>query len=316
MLRKEHIGDFLVEFPPFVQTDGFTQTTGFFAFTTLAQRKDGTDASFRTDENQQARRELEAVLAPLNLTWLALDHGDHVVDIPLVLDCVVDEKTDVKAVHADVAKVCSLLHADVSKVRVDTAKVSSPGHANASKVNIDTATVCTLHHADAAIVCSPGHAAAFTTADCLPVILLSESCGCIVGIHAGWRGIAKGVIENSCERLMRECGGRMPEDIQAWFGPAIASRDYEIDESTRTQLCASPHVGMEHFTPTSPGHFLADLPAIARSKLEAYSIPSGRIITHVESTFGDTRYHSARRDGDKSGRMATVFGIFGRREEP
>jgi len=138
---------------------------------------------------------------------------------------------------------------------------------------------------------------------------VSESAGIIAGIHAGWRGLAKGVIENCCEQFGSLNNGELPLDTQAWIGPAIAAADYEIDSSTRDQLLASASVSIEHFSPTEPGHFLADLPAMARAKLVASGVAAERIFAQTSSTFTEGKYHSARRDGEASGRMATVAGI-------
>ncbi|MCL2530221.1 MAG: polyphenol oxidase family protein [Coriobacteriia bacterium] len=162
---------------------------------------------------------------------------------------------------------------------------------------------------DAAIVDTPGFAVAFTTADCLPVVLVSESCGLIAGIHAGWRGVARGVIENCCAELATLNDGQMPLDTLAWIGPAIKAADYEVDATTREELLASASVSGEHFSPTKPGHFCADLPAMALAKLKAAGVAAERISVQPQSTFTETKYHSARRDGVTSGRMATVVGI-------
>jgi len=251
LLCEESVGEFSVVRAPFSRGPDNSQSC-FFAFTTLAQRTDGSRASFREGIDEQARRELEAALFPLSLTWLSLQHADRVF----------------------------------------------VGQRDGSRVPCF----------DAAIVETAGCAIAFTTADCLPIVLVSKSQGLIAGIHAGWRGIAKEVIENCCKQFILSCGGSMPGDTQAWIGPSIGSADYEVDGLTKSELLAGPQVLIDHFSPTSPGHFLADLPAIARAKLDAAGIPAERIFAQQGSTLLDARFHSARRDGEPSGRMATVTG--------
>ena len=250
-MKSVVVGDFLVEQAPI-------SGGRFVAFTVLAERADGSRASFREATEQQARRELEAALAPLELTWLSLQH-----------------------------------EAEVFSAQPKEAVL-----------------------ADAVIVSVPGQAVAFTTADCLPIVLVSESAQLIAGIHAGWRSLAKGVIENCCKQFALLAGGRVPEDTQAWIGPSIAAADYEVDALTRAELLASASVSKGHFSPTVPGHYLADLPAMARAKLLAAGVAADNISTEAASTFTESRYHSARRDGQASGRMATVVAKCDRRTVP
>ena len=264
--RVVNIADFRAIVPHFAgapeelgKSEGQTVADGILkprvvTFTTLAQRCDGTPASFMKEVEEKSRRELEAALAPLQLVWLTLEHGAHVVE---------------------------------------------PGAAG------EQGSV----QADAAIVHTPGHAVAFTTADCLPVVMVSASHLIIAAIHAGWRGIASGIIENCCARFVALCHGSMPADIQVWIGPAIAACDYEIDDATRTALSGSAHVDETHFTPTRHGHYLADLSAMVHAKLEAVGVGSSKISCYPKSTFSHPQLHSARRDGDTSGRMATVVGF-------
>jgi YfiH family protein len=262
MTAHDCIGEFLVVRAPFDSTAAVSEGS-FVAFTTLTQRIDGSGASFKMEAEERARRELEAALSPLTFSWLTLEHGSRVVEIPF-----------------------------------------TPG-----STGVGDAIA-----ADAAVVSALGSAVAFTTADCLPVILASKSSGRIAGIHAGWRGIARGVLEESCLCFTALCGERMPKDAEAWVGPAIQAKDYEIDDDTRRQLLESPFVRADHFFPTQPRHFLADLPAMARAKLEAAGIAAERINVHAKSTFSDSRYHSARRDEKRSGRMATVVGMLPKRQ--
>ena len=281
-IPSDSVGDFLVVRAPFTCGAGGDRSR-FIAFTTLAQRVDGSVASFRMGTQEQARRELEAALEPLELTWLNLEHEAEVV----------------------------LISTDMTKGAGAVVSPDKPASDWDGKPanSIREVELRSGKNADAGIVCTPGCAVAFTTADCLPIVLVSESCNLIAGIHAGWRSIAKRVIENCCTRFIDCCGGSMPEDAKVWIGPTIQAADFEIDEITRTQLLASPSVSAGHFSPTSPGHFLADLSAMAIAKFGASGVLEEDIEIQLGSTFSDLRFHSARRDKNASGRMATVVGI-------
>jgi YfiH family protein len=274
-LSREALQDFLVVKPPFAHASLLpshsdkTSARSFLAFTTLALRVEGRKASFLQSKEQQTRSELEAALAPLKLTWLTLEHGAQVVLIPAT------PATDAENVLAR----CSN--------------------------DEPPATII----ADAAVVNTPGFAAAFTTADCLPVVLASESHGIIAGIHAGWRSIAGDIIKSCGVLLASQCCGNIPGDLMAWIGPSIAPEHYEIDDITRSKLLSSSSVHQGHFSPTSPGHYLADLPAMVTAQLNSLGVPDQDIFKQPGSTFTDRLYHSARRDGRASGRMATVIGI-------
>ncbi|MCL2807517.1 MAG: polyphenol oxidase family protein [Coriobacteriia bacterium] len=281
------LGDFWVVMPPFLQDNGGLDDS-FIAFTTLAHRCCGRMASFREGTEDSARFELGDAIAPVSLSWLSLEHGALVALPPygnrtVRSDACAADRADARA--ADCAAHCA--DARAADRSVD--------HANA--------------RADAAIVDTSGTAVAFTTADCLPIILASKSHVMIAGIHAGWRGIARGVIENCCLSFAKRCGGQMPADTQAWIGPAIKAADFEVSTSTRTELMNSPSVKSAHFSLTRPGHYLADLLAMSVAKLKASGIALDNITSWQGSTFSDLRCHSARRDGESSGRMATVIGL-------
>ena len=174
-------------------------------------------------------------------------------------------------------------------------------------------------HADAVIVTEPGLAVGFTTADCLPIVIaakrkqneskhaLPETLG-IAGIHAGWLGLSSGVIERSVERMSEE-QGFLSQEMFAWIGPAIKREDYEVGLDTYQALSRIPAAHDEHFTVTRPGHWLADLPALAAAVLMDKGIPKDQISLYPHSSFAHPQLHSFRRDKEMSGRMATVVGL-------
>ena len=190
------------------------------------------------------------------------------------------------------------------------------------QLGVDTMVWLTLNHgnnvitvphhdgsgfADAVIVGEEGYAAAITTADCLPVIVASPSSRQIAAIHAGWKGIANGVIENTL-KIMSEDEFFHPEQVKAWIGPAVKD-DYEIMQDARNVLLDSPNVFESNFVPTSPEHFLADLSTMVKQKLSGFGITDSQVEVFPESTLSSNRFFSARKEGIETGRMGTVVGI-------
>ena len=156
--------------------------------------------------------------------------------------------------------------------------------------------------ADAAVARGPGEVLAILTADCLPVLFASVDGGAIGAAHAGWRGLAAGVLENTVARM-----GVPPASLVAWLGPAIGGASYEVGAEVRAAFVEPDPAAEEAFTPTRPGHWTCDLYALARRKLAAAGV--GRVSGGGFDTFRDERLYSYRRDGAKSGRFATLIWI-------
>jgi len=143
--------------------------------------------------------------------------------------------------------------------------------------------------ADAAIARKPGVVCAVKTADCMPVFFTDEAATVVGVAHAGWRGLAGGVLENTIEKLR-------VKKLLAWMGPAIGPRVYEVGEDVREAFKGHEYA----FAPTRPGHWNLDLYAVARRKLEALEV---RVFGGGFCTYSDPgRFFSYRRDGS-SGRM-------------
>jgi YfiH family protein len=151
--------------------------------------------------------------------------------------------------------------------------------------------------ADAAIARGPGRVLSILTADCLPVLFASADGGTIGAAHAGWRGLAAGVLENTVARMGAG-------DIQAWLGPAIGAVSYEVGEEVRAAFVDTDPGAVAAFTPTRPGHWLCDLYVLARRRLTSAGV--ARISGGGFDTFRDERLYSYRRDGAASGRFATL----------
>jgi YfiH family protein len=156
--------------------------------------------------------------------------------------------------------------------------------------------------ADAAVTREPGVVCAVLTADCLPV-LLADRHGTAVGVaHAGWRGLAAGVLERTVAAFVRI--GVRADDLVAWLGPAIGPAAFEVGADVLDAFDARDHAADARFLSSGPGKWHADLFGIARQRLAdcgVTSVGGGGVCTHSDSA----RFYSWRRDRD-GGRMAAL----------
>lgn len=154
--------------------------------------------------------------------------------------------------------------------------------------------------ADGACTARVGRVAVVLTADCLPVLLASEDGGWVAALHAGWRGLSAGVLESG----VRAWPGP-PGALLAWLGPAIGPAHFEVDVPVREAFCRSRPEAEMAFAATRPGHWCCDLYLLARQRLCAAGVT--RVHGGGRCTFGESGdFHSYRRDGARSGRMATL----------
>lgn len=156
--------------------------------------------------------------------------------------------------------------------------------------------------ADAAVVSAPGVAATIMVADCLPVLLAHRSGRAVAAAHAGWRGLAGGVLEAAVLAL-RDAAGE--GGIVAWLGPAIGPLAFEVGDEVRTAFTAADATAVRHFKPAGPpGKWLADLPGLARQRLQAAGVVSvhGNDGSAAWCTVGQpSRFFSHRRDAARLG---------------
>lgn len=154
--------------------------------------------------------------------------------------------------------------------------------------------------ADAAITRVRNTVCAIKVADCMPVFLADEAGSVVGAAHAGWRGLAAGVLESTV-REMQVPG----ETLVAWLGPAIGPRVYEVGDEVRAAFIHRDCAASAAFSPTRPGHWLLDLYAVARQRLRSQGI--GRIFGGGFCTYSEpARFFSYRRDG-ATGRMAAFI---------
>jgi YfiH family protein len=166
---------------------------------------------------------------------------------------------------------------------------------------VDAAKAVDRPEADAAVARSAGAVCAVQAADCLPV-LLADDAGTVVGAaHAGWRGLAAGVIEATLDEM------KVPgERLLAWLGPAIGPAHYEVGAEVRDAFLARDAGAAAAFVPNRPGHWLLDLYAVARQRLAARGV--SRVYGGGLCTYSDAaRFPSWRRDRTRERIAAFVW---------
>ncbi len=159
--------------------------------------------------------------------------------------------------------------------------------------------------ADAIIAAGPREVCAVLTADCLPLLLCDEAGTRVAAVHAGWRGLAEGVIEATIARLAVP-----PREILCWLGPAIGPQVFEVGAEVRARFLAQGGEDTKAaFVPVaeSESEWLANLYALARGRLHACGVD--RVWGGGLCTYSDPeRFFSYRRD-KVTGRMASLIWI-------
>jgi YfiH family protein len=160
--------------------------------------------------------------------------------------------------------------------------------------------------ADGHAVAAPALAAMVLTADCIPVVLGAD--GAVAALHAGWRGLAAGVLEEGV-RALREVGGR--GEVVAFVGPCAGACCYEVGEEVHAAfggahrtLKGTPKGLAPRGHTAAGGGRLIDLRAIAHERLLAAGVAQVRDV--VACTICDVRYFSHRREGARAGRQGAV----------
>ncbi|MFN3811964.1 MAG: peptidoglycan editing factor PgeF [Roseateles asaccharophilus] len=164
--------------------------------------------------------------------------------------------------------------------------------------------------ADAAISTDPDLGVAIQVADCLPVLFAAP--GAVGGAHAGWRGLAAGVLERTVASLC-EAAACEPSQVQAWMGACIGPEAFEVGAEVR-QACGGDPAAYRH-QPNAAGEdrWRADLAALARERLQALGL--GRVSGGGWCTVSEaSRFFSYRRErllGRESGRMVAAIRLLG-----
>jgi hypothetical protein len=176
-------------------------------------------------------------------------------------------------------------------------------------VCIDQLVAGDVPTADACWSTRPGLACTIMVADCLPVLFYLRSARVVAAAHAGWRGLAAGVLEHTLTHLSTL--GR-PEDVQVWLGPCIGPRAFEVGDDVMHAFCATNPQASEGFAPAVlPGKYMADLAWLARQRLSQCGVTQiqGNDSSKDWCTFSRPQtYFSHRRDG-VSGRFAAGIAL-------
>ncbi|MCY9870148.1 peptidoglycan editing factor PgeF [Vibrio barjaei] len=154
--------------------------------------------------------------------------------------------------------------------------------------------------ADASFTRTPGVVLSAMTADCLPILICAKDGTAVAAIHAGWRGLADGIVE--------EAANLFDSEAQAWIGPAIGFESFEVGLDVKHAFCQmNPEYGIAFKESVNPEKWLANLALIAQMKLQASAISD--VTQSNLCTFSDEkRFFSYRRDG-QTGRMASFIWI-------
>ncbi|MFO1329374.1 MAG: peptidoglycan editing factor PgeF [Rubrivivax sp.] len=179
----------------------------------------------------------------------------------------------------------------------------------ATVVRLDERPAAERPEADASVTARPGVACVVRVADCLPVLLAHERGQAVGAAHAGWRGLAAGVLEHTLQALCREAGCA-PSALRAWLGPCIGPRAFEVGEDVLLAFGRDPAVtDDDRFRRADRAdgsrRWRADLPALARDRLGTAGV--GRVDGGHWCTVEDaSAFFSFRRDRS-AGRMAAAI---------
>ena len=157
--------------------------------------------------------------------------------------------------------------------------------------------------ADAVVARGSGAVCAVLTADCLPVLFCDDAGSVVAAAHAGWRGLAAGVLEATVARM-----AVAPSLIRAWLGPAIGQGAFEVGDEVRQAFVeGDPGAAAAFVSGTVPGKWMADLFLLARRRLSrvgVHRVEGGGVCTYADAA----RFYSYRRDG-RTGRFASLIWI-------
>ena len=167
---------------------------------------------------------------------------------------------------------------------------------------VEVATYVTPPAADACIARAANQVCAVMTADCLPVLFCSLDGDRVAAAHAGWRGLAAGILESTVSSL-----GLPGSQLLAWFGPAIGPQAFAVGDEVRIAFTARDAATVTAFQRNTNGQWLADIYHLARlelARLGVHAVYGGDACTVSD----EARFFSYRRDG-QTGRMASLIWI-------
>lgn len=154
--------------------------------------------------------------------------------------------------------------------------------------------------ADAVFSRKPGRVCGVMTADCLPLLITDRAAQVVCAVHAGWRGLAAGVVETAISRLSLS-----PQELLVWLGPAIGPDAFEVGDEVREAFLLESPEDAQGFRPNGSGRWLADIYQLARLRLQRLGVAyvgGGGYCTWTQSSL----FYSYRREG-VTGRMAALI---------
>lgn len=154
--------------------------------------------------------------------------------------------------------------------------------------------------ADASFTMHPGLPCVVMTADCLPLLVTDRKGSCVAAVHAGWRGLADGIIETALNAMPVD-----NSELLAWLGPAIGPQAYEVGHDVRQIFLEHHPQAHQAFQQVDETHWMMDIYQLARQRLN--SIQVNQVYGGEYCTFSDAeRFYSYRRD-NLTGRMASLI---------
>ena len=166
---------------------------------------------------------------------------------------------------------------------------------------VDAARASAGAQADGSIATLPRVVCAVQTADCLPILLCDRDATAVAALHAGWRGLAGGIVEQGVAAL--ESRGISPASLLAWLGPAIGPAAYEVGDDVRARFVHP--TDQSALAPNERGRWQLDLYRLARGRLLAAGVPE--CFGGDRCTYGEAEcFFSHRRDG-RCGRQAALI---------
>lgn len=152
---------------------------------------------------------------------------------------------------------------------------------------------------------------AVMTADCLPILLTNQAGSVVSAIHAGWKGLQKGIVTNTLQQIARK--GILMSDMMAWIGPAISQRNFEVGQDVYDAFVMADVSNSAFFqsqksvnqADDTEAKYLADLVGLAKKELHMLGVENiygGDYCSYQE----EHKFFSYRRDGD-TGRMASLI---------
>ena len=208
--------------------------------------------------------------------WSSMNLGDHVGDNPVA---VAANRRRLRLALPDEPKWLQQVHGITC---VDAAQLAMPVEADASFTRVSK------------VVC------AVLTADCLPVLLCDKSATVVAIAHAGWRGLAAGVLESVVQSMQVD-----PDRLLAWLGPAIGPTAFEVGAEVRDAFIDRDAQAARAFVSQANGKWLADIYELARLRLAASGIRR-TTSTNWCTAMQAEQFFSYRRDGI-TGRMASCI---------